>query len=213
MALADRAGVDVLSARIDAGEIEAVQELEALGFRLVDTLVYHQLLLPGSAALPGDAESKAAEVRFLDRRDAVACSTIARAAFDRYLGRYHADPRLSDVAATDAYADWAERLLSEPAEGRLALGAVEAGHLTGFIVGHWSEPGTSEIVLNAVEPLQQGRGTYRRLLQAYVTRASILGAERVTVSTQLRNFRVQSIWADTGFRVFRSVHTLHRWSV
>lgn len=212
VASADRSGVQVLSARIDAGEIAQVQELEALGFRLVDTLVYHRLSLPSPAALPNAADGGAAEVRFLDRHDAEACSRIARVAFDKYLGRYHSDPRLSDAAATDAYADWAGRLLSEPSEDRLALGAFEAGRLTGFIIGGRSEPGTSEIILNAVEPAQQGRGTYRRLLEAYVTHASILGAERIITSTQLRNIRVQSIWADAGFRLFRSILTLHRWT-
>ncbi|WP_338501382.1 GNAT family N-acetyltransferase [Sphingomonas kaistensis] len=212
VASADQAGVHVLSARVDGNEIRHIQELEALGFRLVDTLVYHRHLLPAPTSSMRGAESEAADVRFLDRHDAEACSTIARAAFDKYLGRYHADPRLSDTAATDAYADWAGRLLSEPDDGRLALGAIEAGRLTGFIVGGRPDPQTSEIILNAVDPADQGRGTYRRLLDAYVSHASTRGAERVITSTQLRNVRVQSIWADAGFRLYRSVSTLHRWA-
>jgi len=206
LAAADADGVDVTSARADATDLPSVRRLEEAGFRLMDTLVYH-----ARALTPDDGAASDPRVFDLEPNDADACADVARTAFRTYHGHYHADPRLSDDAAAEAYADWAARLVREPADGRLVLGARDGGSVAGFLAGVPRGDGSSEIILNAVRPDAQRTGLYGAMLRAFLARAAERGDERVMISTQLQNYAVQRAWARAGFILYQSFHTLHRW--
>jgi GNAT superfamily N-acetyltransferase len=207
---ADADGFQVLSTRIDATDLRRVQALEDLGFRVMDTLVYYRLELPEGSAAQAPAERHACVD--LDSAGAGAAGAIALRAFHNYMGHYHADPRLSDEAADEAYADWVARLLLDPTPGQIALGSAKQGHLVGFLVGRPRNPGTSEILLNATLPEEQGGGHYTALLENYVHRVAKRGDREVVISTQLQNYGVQRVWVRAGFTLYRSYHTLHRWA-
>jgi GNAT superfamily N-acetyltransferase len=70
----------------------------------------------------------------------------------------------------------------------------------------------SEIVLNAVGPGAQRSGVYQALLQNYLKLASARGDREAMISTQLQNYHVRRAWTRAGFHLFRSYHTLHRWT-
>ena len=207
LAAADADGIEVVSTRVDTTDLGLVRAVEDHGFRIMDTLVYHRRTLP--LAERGDA---AGQVSDLTEADARRGATLARRAFRRYLGHYHADPRLSDDAADDAYADWTARLLTDPPPGQIALGTRNGDGLTGFLIGQPRADGTSEIVLNAVDPDAQRGGIYTALLRTYLQRAGARGDREVVISTQLQNYPVQRAWSRAGFVLYRSFHTLHRWA-
>ena len=203
---ADGQGTDVISARVDADDLPTVRMLEDGGFRIMDTLVYYQRDLPapdlamtGPEIIPGSAEH------------VPACAQIAARAFSGYLGHYHADPRLDAEAADLAYVDWTSRLLTESADGQIALCAVIDGQVSGFLIGVRRGEAASEIVLNAVDPGVEGQGCYGALLRRYLRHAGGRGDRQVVISTQLQNYRVQRAWRREGFHLFGSFHTLHRW--
>lgn len=207
---ADRDGIAVLSTRVDAADLTLVRALEDAGFRIMDTLVYHR------RSLSGDEDDRSpldkGVVVTLTDTDAPAAAQLSRQAFQHYIGHYHADPRLSDTAADAAYADWASRLLLDPAPGQIALGVRVDGDLAAFIVGERREGAASEIVLNAVRPDAQRTGLYSCLLRHYLKSAAARGDAEVIISTQLQNYPVQRVWSRHGFVLYRSFHTLHRWA-
>lgn len=208
VAAADADGVDVVSARVDASDLARVRALEDAGFRIMDVLVYHRLPLPAADSEPAGS----LRPHDLGRADADAAAAVAGQAFEGYMGHYHMDPRLSDAAANDTYADWAARLLSEPAPDQISLGTAVGGELTGFLIGRSLGDGTSEIILNAVSPKAQRGGHYTALLHGYLRRATDRGDTGVVISTQLQNHRVQRAWARAGFCLHHSLITLHRWA-
>ncbi|MFL6720230.1 MAG: GNAT family N-acetyltransferase [Sphingomonas sp.] len=210
VAAADAEGLQVLSARVDSTELKLLTTLEDLGFRLMDTLVYYGR--DPSKSVSGIKTSGLEPPMDLTGADAETCAAIARRAFHDYVGHYHTDPRLAAEAADEAYADWISRLLLTPAAGQICVGSAKQGRLVGFLVGQRRDPGTSEIVLNAVSPQEQRGGRYTALLLHYLHRVGRRGDREVVISTQLQNTAVQSVWARTGFTLFRSYHTLHRWA-
>lgn len=210
LAEADAEGLQVLSSRVDTTDLDQARALEDVGFRIMDTLVYYRRGLPSTS---DEVTAIALEhPRDLTGADADACSAIARRAFSGYMGHYHADPRLSAAAADEAYADWISRLLLGAPADQIAVGSAKEGKIVGFLVGQRREAGTSEIVLNAVSPDLQRTGCYTAMLCDYLRRAGQRGDREVVISTQLQNYPVQRVWARTGFTLFRSYHTLHRWA-
>lgn len=204
---ADRAGIDVISTRVSTADLPFVREVEDHGFRIMDTLVYHRVALPRSHP----PKTAGMTVGAASEEDTQACARIAASAFHDYVGHYHADPRLDAACADAAYVDWTERLLRDPADGQISLCARAGNAVAGFLVGVPRSGGASEIVLNAVDPGQQGQGGYAAMLTAYLGAVESRGDRAVIISTQLQNYRVQRAWHRHGFMLFDSYHTLHRW--
>lgn len=130
------AGIDLLTARVEASELPRVHALEAAGFRLMDTLVVYQRSTQSwrdhdkggaeistrsrdasitkyagnmqDAGHAGAARTSHLFVRRASAADLEAVSRIARAAFRDYIGHFHADPKLDKKAADAVYVEWAE---------------------------------------------------------------------------------------------------------
>lgn len=219
-AAAAETGVRMLVLRLPAEDLARVQRLEADGYRLMDTLVYYGRTLadlpdPAPEPAPGDET-----IRPGTPADAEAVAAIAAAAFAGYGGHYHADPRLSEAAADAAYVDWAETCArgsgagGGAAETPMLLAETARGQALGFLalrLGGAGMEATADIVLNAVHPEAQGQGIYGRLLDRGLALCRAAGQGRVTVSTQLPNLPVQRAWVRRGFRLERSLYTLHKW--
>ena len=200
------AGVDMITARVDAADIHRVHALEDAGYRLMDTLVYY--------GCPLDRwQSRAAHAapRVATSEDIVTISAIARAAFANYIGHYHADPRLDSNAADAAYVEWAETSAAASSEERPVLILQPDGELGGFLAFRRNAPEEFEIVLNGVHPESQGKGLYTALIEHALEMAQAANAERMIISTQINNYGVQRIWSRLGFCHYRSLYTFHKW--
>lgn len=198
--------VQMITARVDSSALRRVQQLEADGYRLMDTLVYYarNLSLPfDKPALPSGEV-----VRLATTDDAPAVARVARAAFTDYLGHYHSDPRLSSVAADAAYVEWAENSIARCSARTPALVAISGHRIIAFLT---LDLDSAEIVLNAVHPDENGRGVYGRLIDHAIEIARGAGLAELSVSTQLNNVTVQKAWVRRDFRITRSLYTLHKW--
>lgn len=199
-------GVQMITARVDTADIARVQALEADGYRLMDVLVYHAHDLTDLA--PPGASPGGEVIRPATPRDAPEVAEVARSAFAGYIGHYHADSRLLRAAADAAYVDWAERSIATTSPLMPALVAETEGRIAGFLTLRLDQ---AEIVLNAVRPEAQGKGIYGRLLDQALHLLQGAGSARALISTQLTNIPVQRAWARRGFRLQRSLCTLHKW--
>ena len=134
---------------------------------------------------------------------------VDQASLTDTFGRFHAQPFERGFGITIGNA--LRRILLSAIEGA----AVTAVKIDGVLHEFSSIPGvvedTTDIVLNAVHPEAQGQGIYGRLLDRGLALCRAAGQARVTVSTQLPNLPVQRAWVRRGFRLERSLYTLHKW--
>lgn len=198
--------VQMITVRVDSNELRRVQELEEDGYRLMDTLVYYSrdlVNLPETGISPVDET-----IRRAAPADSPIVAKVAREAFSGYYGHYHSDPRLSSTAADAVYVEWAENSIAHCTAKTPALVALAGSQIVAFLTLNLD---SAEIVLNAVHPEAQGRGTYGRLVDRAIETGRNAGLTQLIVSTQLNNIASQRTWARRGFRILHSLHTLHKW--
>ena len=198
--------VQMITIRVDSNELLRVQELEEDGYRLMDTLVYYGRNL-ADPLKPSFAPANEI-IRNATPNDTEAVARVALAAFTAFLGHYHADVRLSATAADAVYVEWAVNSVAHCTDSRPVLVALVDGRIVGFLTLNLD---SAEIVLNAVLPEEQGKGTYGRLIDKAIETARKAGLTQLAVSTQLNNLAPQRAWVRRGFRMQRSLYTLHKW--
>ena len=174
--VADRLGVEMLTARIDVGDLPAAHRFEAAGFRLMDTLVYYGR---PAADLPAHSIPVETTIRLAERADVNAVGAIARSAFRDYVGHFHADPRLDGGAADAAYVEWAETSTVSADATRPVLLSCGQEAVLGFLTMRDIGDPLAEIVLNAVDPKEQGRGIYTSLVEAALLHEGAVAAKEV----------------------------------
>ena len=201
--------VKMLTVRIDVADLKRVHAFEAAGYQLMDTLLYYGRSLC-------DLPPKRAELEIISCRkglakDAEAVARVAHAGFAGYMGHYHSDPRLDAAAADAAYVEWAKNSTTHTSAKAPVFVAEHDGQIVGFITLRHNSEDETEIVLNAVQPSQQGRGIYSVLLAHTLNHAHLTGARRAIISTQIINYSVQRVWSRLGFIHERSFYTFHKW--
>jgi RimJ/RimL family protein N-acetyltransferase len=133
---------------------------------------------------------------------------IVRASFSGYGNHYTANPLLDRSAALAGYEDWAVGSLNDDPHNVLVL--LDQGEPIGLAT---LEPGADaghlEILLAGLVPAAQGKRLYEALLHACERVAASRGSQRVVISTQVHNVRVQRAWARHGLRPFAAIETIH----
>ena len=129
--------------------------------------------------------------------------------FAGYGNHYLANPLLDPDAVLAAYRDWARRSLEASRRDVLVLRA--AGTPIGVATCVASRDGIShlEVLLAGVVSAAQGGGMYAVLLAGCALEARRRGLQRLIISTQVHNIRVQRAWARLGLHPFAAVETVH----
>lgn len=209
LAFCRRHRVQLLIARCEAEDARAAQAMESAGFLLMDTLVVYTRNLAETSP-PRDIGRVPVRPMRAGEEDVVAA--VAAEAFRDYrIGHYHADPRLDPCACDAVYTSWARALCQERGERSEMLVAEDGGTVIGFLGLRLSSSAKGVGVLNGVAPAAQGRGTYTSLLGEGLEWCRRHGAGCFVTSTQLRNWRVQRVWARLGLRLTDARYTFHKW--
>ena len=135
-----------------------------------------------------------------------AVRSVVRDSFASYGNHYTADPLLDRAAALAGYEEWAAGSLRRDPDDVLVqlLDGEPVGVAT---LAH--DDDHVEVLLAGLVTSAQGRGLYGDLLTAVEVRGAEAGAERLVISTQVQNVRVQRAWAQYGLRPFAAVETVH----
>lgn len=201
---------DILIVRYDAGRLDlsAVLARTRRSVLPAGALTYWEKALePQQQSVDGDLAVHGADNSDLET-DSRLIREIVRSTFADYGNHYTANPLLDSSAALAGYEDWAVRCLTQDARNVLVITdrAVPVGVAT-------LEPSADgrhfEILLAGLIPAAQGRGTYGTLMRACENLAINRGAERLIISTQVHNVRVQRAWARQGLRPFAAIETVH----
>jgi predicted N-acetyltransferase YhbS len=204
LSFCDQENIQFLIARCETKDLAVVQALEAQGFLLMDTMVHHIYDIRRNGLPPLESP---VPIRPFQPADRDAVLTIAKAAFEGYMGHYHADPRIDQAIADEIYADWARR----ETENSQVFVADQDGEVVGFITARMNTPQDGQIVLGGVSHTARGGGIYREFLKHCIHWLNDQGAERVLFVTQITNAPVQRVWGRLGCVLQRSEYTLHKW--
>jgi ribosomal protein S18 acetylase RimI-like enzyme len=128
--------------------------------------------------------------------------------FQGYQNHYHSNPLFSSVDLAKGYLEWCWPFLTEA--DKICLILMEDGIPAGFLAARlYPEQAYADIILNGVLKSFEGRGYYSFLLRELMAILADSGFERVVVSTQLNNQRVQSVWTKEGLILRQSFYTFH----
>lgn len=200
--------VTMLIARSQAEQLDAVQQMERMGFLLTDTLVYYGRNLLNNPLPPLDP---ATIIRPMMNEESVEVQAIAAKAFSNYISHYHADERLGRKQCDDAYKDWANKACINRDDAHEVLVAVREDKVLAFATLRMNDPQQGEGVLFGVCPSAQGRGIYQALITAGMHWCVGLHAREMIVSTQIINIAVQKVWVRLSFEPRNYVYTFHKW--
>jgi len=210
LALVEDLSADVLVVRYDAARLELPATFAGSRRAVVPagTLTYWEK--PVSVAEPPEPSNL--EVLPADALDLETVSAVVRdiirASFWEYGNHYTANPLLDRSAALAGYEDWAVRSLSGDPCNVLVM--MDLDEPIGFAtVEPVSHAGDLEIPLAGLFPAAQGKRLYDVLLDGCDRVAVARGAQRVVVSTQAHNVRVQRAWVRQGRRPFAAIETVH----
>lgn len=200
--------VTLLIARCEAAQLDAVQEMERMGFFLADTLVYYARDLKTSLLPKPDS---AIIIRPMANGENVKVQAIAEEAFSGYKSHYHADERLDRKKCDEAYKDWANKACRTQDNIHEVLVAHQKDNLLAFATLRMNDPQQGEGVLFGVRPAAQGLGIYKALMTAGMNWCADRYAREMIVSTQIINIAVQKVWGRLGFEPRNYIYTLHKW--
>jgi GNAT superfamily N-acetyltransferase len=199
--------VEMLTLRVPTEKIFLVQALEALEFRGMDCLVYYEC---STEDLP-PLKPVTVTLREATGADAAAVAEIARICFSNYFSHYRADARLDQVNECEAYIDWAQRSCSDRQMASCVYLPIVNGTIAGFITLRQNSPMEGEGVLNVVHPTFAGAGIYGQLITRSKQWCRDNGMKRMIISTQIDRLKVQRVWSNRGFHLYKSYYTLHSW--
>lgn len=200
--------IDLLIARCRTDDLSAMQQAEAEGFFVTDTLVYYTF---DRARKRIPQATAGCSVRAFLSADTDDVRQVAAAAFKGYRGHYHADPRLDRRKCDEAYASWAERSCVPGLAADTVLVAECNGQIAGFGTLRANSPAEAEGLLFAVAPEHHGHGICGSLMIASLEWSRARGTNRMVISTQVTNIAMQKVWCRIGFEPSHSFYTLHRW--
>ncbi|MEM9952581.1 MAG: GNAT family N-acetyltransferase [Chloroflexota bacterium] len=200
--------VEMCITRVATTDLQVIQKLEDIGYRLMDTLVYYAFKF-NKKVIPDDTNDH--YIRPAQANDAESVVDIATASFKGYFGHYHADPRLPNDKCDEVYIDWAEKSVRSREITDAVLIVENDGQLNGFATMRQLSEADGEGVLFGVAPHAQGQGIYRTMMIHGMRWCKQQGLSRMLVSTQITNIAVQKVWARLGFEMNHGYYTLHKW--
>lgn len=208
MGFCEQNQVRFLIARCPAQNLRVAQDMEKLGFSLMDTLVYYSFDLKKPLM-----EEKASDfvIRHVMPGEEHAVRAMAEESFRNYPGHYHQDRKLEKRISDEIYPDWAFKSCLSREVADAVLVAECQGKLAAFATMCARSGGEGEGLLFGVTPPFQGRGVYRLLMAGGMRWCIESGLSSMVVSTQVTNTAVQKVWVRLGFEPCRSYYTFHKW--
>ena len=199
-----------LAVRVDASDLSTQRTLTMAGFIPADsilTYLYHPV--PGGPPRP--AEGRAARrytFRSYEPADRDSILRITSYSFDRYPGRYHADPRLRERSA-ERYLRWAEKCLDGEAD-QICV-SESKGRVVGYLAFRFDRRLYRVLGMGCYGAgLGASRGgDYLRLLRHAVTSERAMPWQFAEFDTQIDNFPVHRIYQALKFDYVRAQHTYH----
>lgn len=189
------------SAKVDAADTAAAGELQAHGFRVIDTALTLE-------RENGDALESGSGVRFAAAGDRSAVESIAGSAF-KY-SRFHLDPAIPKTLADRIKATWAGNWFAGQRGDGMVV-AEDGGDVAGFLQLLWNAEDRLIIDLIAVRAQSARKGLARAMI-GFAQKRGTGDARHVRVmivGTQAANVASVRLYESLGFRLRGARFVLH----
>ncbi|MBI2813938.1 MAG: hypothetical protein HYX71_06615 [Opitutae bacterium] len=209
-------GTECLLCKVHTDDMWAIHALERAEFRLMDTLldyVYDYRKNPLATIPP--PKPFAGIVRPAEPNDEEQLAVLARVAFEKHFGRYHADERLPRARVSQVYEQWVKASFKGWSDAMLV--AEIQKRVVGISI--WKNPSAVErhlpvkvghYSLGAVHPDYAGQGIFGALTYAgmklYEGKIDCLEGP-----THINNYPVQHGYGRLLWRIADARHSFHRW--
>ena len=184
--------------KVPAGEIDRINLLEGMGFRLADTsIVFYGH--PGFGAGSGDG----LEIRMAVPDDAEQVAELAGNCFVH--SRFHADPYIENVTADAIKFEWARNYFKGQRGDAMVVGCA-GSKIVGFLQLIYQD-GSLVIDLVGVSPSRQRRGLARGMIAFAWQHCGCF--ETISVGTQAANGPAIKCYQSLGLLVKDISHSFH----
>jgi hypothetical protein len=204
--------VKLILTRVKSWEIEKLNQLEDLGFRVKDTQVTYSYNLE-KFNIENYNKSKKIILREFILSDTEEIVKIAKNSFNNY-GHYAADSRLDKNTCRAIYEDWALRSCIDKQISDKIFVAEFSNEIVGFLsfkLGHKNDKPFAAGVMGAVNSNFQNLGIFSSLVIEGLLWGKSIGVNWVEHNAITANYSVNHSFTNCGFGITDSFITLHCW--
>jgi GNAT superfamily N-acetyltransferase len=200
-------GVRLVISRFSTDNIHFAQELEGLGFQLMDTVTRYRLSL-SNMALP--AVRTPATIRPCLVSEAQYLADMATDIYVNHMGHFHNDPRLDRDKCNSVYAELIRNSCIKDGFADLVLVAEIKGKVVGFHSHRVEGDGLAGII-SGVTREAQGYGIGKALILVSADWGRSQGLKWIEEYPHLNNYPMHGIMTSLQFKMQSSSYTFHKW--
>ncbi len=203
---------DLVISRVNASDIQLINKIEELGFRIKDVQLTYMFDFSKSEIRYGHFNSKLL-IREAEIHDLDSLVQISDRAFMNY-GHYFANERLDKNDCIEVYRDWTKNTLGQMGAQDKFWVAEADGKVAGFLAFKaFQKDGCkySAGVVGAVDTYSRGANVFSSLTIKGLEWGQQNGHEWQEHNVLNINYAVNRVFSKLGFYIYKSEITLHCW--
>ncbi len=193
-------------ARVNLEDIELINKLESIGFRLKDTQITYKHNLKNHISKPTSLK-----LRDFKKSDIPILVQMAKDSFNNY-GHYFKNNKLDKERCLEVYEDWAYNTCTKKEVADKIIVACKNDKPIGYLSFKIYEEGSLKYAaggMGAVDPLHRGKSVFPSILQAGLNWSKSKGLDWCEHNVIVNNFPVNRSMNKAGFKPYNPVATMH----
>lgn len=206
-------GYKLLIARVSMNEIDLINSMEDLGFRIKDSQITYRYLFEEYNAFNTSFKNSEFVIRGLIESDIDPLVQLSKECFDNY-GHYFANPRLDREKCREIYGDWTYNSCTDPNVADkifvASAGDTPIGYLS-FKIFEKDKKRYAAGGMGAVDIKYRGNNVFPNLILAGLEWGASIGLDWEEHNTLVNNLPVNRSMIKMGFKSSNHMITMHCW--
>lgn len=203
----------LLISRVNMDDIDLINAMEDLGFRIKDSQITYRYELNQKNPLNTASRVSSYEVRNFIESDTDVLVELSKACFDNY-GHYFANPRLDKEKCREVYGDWTYNSCMDPQVADKIFVSCDNGIPIGYLSFKIYEKNNNRYAAGgtgAVDVSYRGKNIFPSLILAGLEWGRDIGLDWEEHNTLVNNLAVNRSMIKMGFKFNNHVVTMHCW--
>jgi hypothetical protein len=208
-----QSGVQLVISKINSSEINLINRIESLGFKIKDSQVRYSYLLKNINESLFPANNSKVTIRKFQKKDWPDIKMILKESFNNY-GHYFADENLDKKKCMDVYIDWGKRSCEDKNVADKVFVALYDKEIAGILTFKKNFQGQTKYAgggLGAINSKFRGKEIFKML----AVKGLLWGMEEkldwVEHNVLTTNYSVNVVFSSLGFKINNSFMTMHCW--